>query len=151
MKVEIDTAALADAVAWTSRVIDARPSNPILAGVKLEAIDGTLQFSAFNYEISARHHIEAGVDEAGSVLVQGKLLAGMAVPMMISLLVLAGLGWTCTRVDMGYICGCIALVAGGLKYRNIIQFNSLTVQRFRNTYKDEMDLNKYNKYVDSHF
>ena len=30
MKVEIDTAALADAVAWTSRVIDARPSNPIL-------------------------------------------------------------------------------------------------------------------------
>ena len=73
MKVEIDTAALADAVAWTSRVIDARPSNPILAGVKLEAIDGTLQFSAFNYEISARHHIEAGVDEAGSVLVQGKL------------------------------------------------------------------------------
>ena len=63
----------------------------------------------------------------------------------------AGLGWTCTRVDMGYICGCIALVAGVLKYRNIIQFNSLTVQRFRNTYKDEMDLNKYNKYVDSHF
>ena len=51
----------------------------------------------------------------------------------------------------GYICGCIALVAGVLKYRNIIQFNSLTVQRFRNTYKDEMDLNKYNKYVDSHF
>ena len=70
---------------------------------------------------------------------------------LISLLVLAGLGWTCTRVDMGYICGCIALVAGVLKYRNIIQFNSLTVQRFRNTYKDEMDLNKYNKYVDSHF
>ena len=70
---------------------------------------------------------------------------------LISLLVLAGLGWTCTRVDMGYICGCIALVAGVLKYRNIIQSNSLTVQRFRNTYKDEMDLNKYNKYVDSHF
>lgn len=70
---------------------------------------------------------------------------------LISLLVLAGLGWTCTRVDMGHICGCIALVAGVLKYRNIIQFNSLTVQRFRNTYKDEMDLNKYNKYVDSHF
>ncbi|NEG55616.1 DNA polymerase III subunit beta [Bifidobacterium platyrrhinorum] len=75
MKVEIDSAALADAVAWTSRVIDARPSNPILAGVKLEAADGTLQLSAFNYEISARHHIEAGVDESGSVLVLGKLLA----------------------------------------------------------------------------
>ena len=45
MKVEIDTAALADAVAWTSRVIDARPSNPIIAGVKMDSIDGTLQFT----------------------------------------------------------------------------------------------------------
>mgnify|MGYP002239260020 FL=1 len=58
-----------------TRVIDARPATPILAGIRLEAIDGTLQLSAFNYAISARHHIEAGVDEAGSVLVLGKLLA----------------------------------------------------------------------------
>lgn len=75
MKVEVDTASLADAVAWTTRVIDARPANPILAGLQLEAADGALQLSAFNYEISARHHIEAGVDEAGTALVQGKLLA----------------------------------------------------------------------------
>lgn len=75
MKVEINSAALADAVAWTTRIIGARPANPILAGVQLEAIDGQLQLSAFNYEISARHHIEAGIDESGSVLVLGKLLA----------------------------------------------------------------------------
>ncbi|MBW3095021.1 DNA polymerase III subunit beta [Bifidobacterium sp. 64T4] len=75
MKVEIDSAALAEAVAWTTRVIDSRPSNPILAGIRLDAADGTLQLSAFNYEISARHHIEAGVDEPGSILVLGKLLA----------------------------------------------------------------------------
>ena len=75
MKVEVNSQALADAVAWTTRVIDARPASPILAGVRLEAIDGTLQLSAFNYAISARQHIEAGVDEAGSVLVLGKLLA----------------------------------------------------------------------------
>ncbi len=75
MKVEVNSQALADAVAWTTRVIDARPASPILAGVRLEAIDGTLQLSAFNSAISARHHIEAGVDEAGSVLVLGKLLA----------------------------------------------------------------------------
>ena len=68
MKVEVNSQALADAVAWTTRVIDARPATPILAGIRLEAIDGTLQLSAFNYAISARHHIEAGVDEAGSVL-----------------------------------------------------------------------------------
>ena len=75
MKVEVNSQALADAVAWTTRVIDARPASPILAGVRLEAIDGTLQLYAFNYAISARHHIEAGIDEAGSVLVLGKLLA----------------------------------------------------------------------------
>lgn len=75
MKVEVNSQALADAVAWTTRVIDARPASPILAGVRLEAIDGTLQLSAFNYAISARHHIEAGIDKAGSVLVLGKLLA----------------------------------------------------------------------------
>ena len=75
MKVEVNSAALADAVAWTTRVIDARPSNPILAGIRLDAVDGVLQLSAFNYEISARHHIEAGVDEPGTILVLGKLLA----------------------------------------------------------------------------
>ena len=75
MKVEVNSQALADAVAWTTRVIDARPATPILAGIRLEAIDGTLQLSAFNYAISARHHIEAGIDEPGTVLVLGKLLA----------------------------------------------------------------------------
>ena len=64
MKVEVNSQALADAVAWTTRVIDARPASPILAGIRLEAIDGTLQLSAFNYAISARHHIEAGVMKA---------------------------------------------------------------------------------------
>ena len=43
MKVEVNSQALADAVAWTTRVIDARPATPILAGIRLEAIDGTLQ------------------------------------------------------------------------------------------------------------
>lgn len=75
MKVEVNSGALADAVAWTTRVIDARPSNPILAGIRLEAADGALRLSAFNYEISTRDHIEAGVDESGSILVLGKLLA----------------------------------------------------------------------------
>ena len=105
--------------------------------------------SAAGMEAELKAMVDEGVVKEETVrrLHPKKQVAGV----LISLLVLAGLGWTCTRVDMGYICGCIALVAGVLKYRNIIQFNSLTVQRFRNTYKDEMDLNKYNKYVDSHF
>lgn len=75
MKVEINSAALSDAVAWTTRIIPSRPATPLLAGIRLEAKDGTLNLSAFDYETSARNHIEAGVDEAGVVLVQGKLLA----------------------------------------------------------------------------
>ncbi|KFI60275.1 DNA polymerase III subunit beta [Bifidobacterium cuniculi] len=78
MKVEVNSTSFADAVAWTTSVLDARPTNPILAGIKLEAADGALQLSAFTYELSARDHIEAGVDEAGTVVVQGKLLADIS-------------------------------------------------------------------------
>ena len=78
MKVEVDSAAFSEAVSWTTRIIPTRPATPILAGVKLEAADGTLQLSAFDYEVSARNHTEAGVDEAGTVVVQGKLLADIA-------------------------------------------------------------------------
>ena len=63
--------------------------------------------------------------------------------------VLGGICWR--NAPAGYFCGGLPLIAGFLKYRSIVQFNSLTVQRFRNTYKDEMDTNKYNKYVDAHF
>lgn len=75
MKVEVNSASFADAVAWTTHVIDMRPANPILAGLKIDATNGTLQLSAFNYQVSSRHHIEAGIDEEGSILVLGKLMA----------------------------------------------------------------------------
>lgn len=75
MKVDVDSSALADAVSWTTRVIDSRPANPLLAGIRLHAQDGQLYLSAFNYEVSARHGIDAGVDEPGDVLVLGRLLA----------------------------------------------------------------------------
>ena len=43
------------------------------------------------------------------------------------------------------------IVIGQKQYMIQLDLTHRTVQRFRNTYKDEMDLNKYNKYVDSHF
>ena len=43
------------------------------------------------------------------------------------------------------------MVVGFLKYRNIVQYNSLTVKRFKNTYKEEMDVKKFNKFVETHF
>ena len=45
----------------------------------------------------------------------------------------------------------VGLVAGMLKYRALVQYNSETVKRFKNTYKDEMDVKKFNKFVETHF
>ena len=60
--------------------------------------------------------------------------------------------WTCWKsAPMGYLCGGVALVAGFLKYRKIVQYNRLTVKRFRNSYKDQMDTKKFNKFVETHF
>jgi DNA polymerase-3 subunit beta len=78
VKVEVNSAALADAVAWTSQVIPARPARPILSGVKIEAADGLLKFSAFDYERTARYSIEASSAETGTMVVQGKLLSDIA-------------------------------------------------------------------------
>ena len=77
-----------------------------------------------------------------------KQIAGV----ILSLLLLAVLAFTCTKASPGgYICGGVGLVAGMLKYRNIVQYNSETVKRFKNTYKDEMDVKKFNKFVETHF
>ena len=77
-----------------------------------------------------------------------KQIAGV----VISLIMLAVLAFTCAMASpWGYICCGVGLVVGLLKYRAIVQYNSETVKRFKNTYKDEMDTNKYNKYVDAHF
>ncbi|OTA26818.1 DNA polymerase III subunit beta [Alloscardovia macacae] len=78
MKLDVDSAAFADAVAWATRILPSRPATPILAGIKLEARNGELAFSTFDYEKSARHHIEAAVDEDGTIVVLGKLLADIA-------------------------------------------------------------------------
>ena len=77
-----------------------------------------------------------------------KQIAGV----VISLLVLAVLAFTCTKASpWGYICGGVGLVVGLLKYRTIVQYNSDTVKRFKNTYKDEMDVKKFNRFVETHF
>ena len=77
-----------------------------------------------------------------------KQLAGI----IVSVLVLAVLVYTCAKsAPWGYLCGGVAMVVGFLKYRNIVQYNSLTVKRFKNTYKEEMDVKKFNKFVETHF
>ena len=51
----------------------------------------------------------------------------------------------------GLICAVIGFVLGLVKYRKVLQFNSLTVQRFKNTFKDSFNADKLNRYVDKMF
>lgn len=53
--------------------------------------------------------------------------------------------------SLGYCCGGVSLLAGLWRYRTIVQYNSLTVQRFKNSYRVCMDDKKYNQYVKEHF
>jgi DNA polymerase-3 subunit beta len=74
MRFQVERDALADAVAWVSRALPARPVIPVLSGLLLNAADG-LTLSCFDYEVSARVRVDAKVVEPGTVLVPGRLLA----------------------------------------------------------------------------
>lgn len=78
MKFRVERDVLADAVAWTARSLPARPPVPVLAGLLLRAEQDQLTISGFDYEVSARSHVAAQVDQDGSALVSGKLLAEIA-------------------------------------------------------------------------
>lgn len=72
----IERDVLAEAVAWTARSLPARPSVPVLAGMRLEVTeDQRLKLSGFDYEVSAEVTLELHTGEQGVVLVSGKLLA----------------------------------------------------------------------------
>ncbi|WP_165985035.1 DNA polymerase III subunit beta [Streptomyces sp. YIM 98790] len=78
MKIRVERDVLAEAVAWAARSLPARPPVPVLAGLLLKAEDGTLSLSGFDYEVSARVSVEAEVEEEGTVLVSGRLLADIS-------------------------------------------------------------------------
>ncbi|WP_430868003.1 DNA polymerase III subunit beta [Demequina aurantiaca] len=79
MKFSVDRDVLADAVAWTSRAVPARPPVPVLAGVRIVADDtGTVRLASFDYEVSARSEFAADVETPGEVLVSGRLLREIA-------------------------------------------------------------------------
>ncbi|GHJ40260.1 DNA polymerase III subunit beta [Streptomyces sp. TS71-3] len=75
MKIRVERDVLAEAVAWAARSLPARPPAPVLAGLLLKADDGALSLSSFDYEVSARVSVDAEVEEEGTVLVSGRLLA----------------------------------------------------------------------------
>ena len=74
MKIQVERDVLADAVAWTARALPARPTVPVLAGMRLQAGDD-LTLSSFDYDVSAQATIPVITEEEGSALVSGRLLA----------------------------------------------------------------------------
>ncbi len=75
MKFRVGREALGEAVAWVARALTSRPVVPVLSGLLLEADGDGLTLSCFDYEVSARMRIEAHVEESGTALVPGRLLA----------------------------------------------------------------------------
>jgi DNA polymerase III subunit beta len=74
VKIQVERDVLADAVAWTARALPARPTVPVLAGMRLHA-GGDLTLSSFDYDVSAQATIPVVTEEPGSALVSGRLLA----------------------------------------------------------------------------
>ena len=78
MRIRLDRDVLAEAVQWAARSLPSRPSVPILAGLLVEAADGQLTMSTFDYETSARITVPAQVADTGAALVSARLLADIA-------------------------------------------------------------------------
>jgi DNA polymerase-3 subunit beta len=74
VKIQVERDVLAEAVAWTARALPARPTVPVLAGMRLHA-GPELTLSSFDYDVSAQARIPVTADEEGSALVSGRLLA----------------------------------------------------------------------------
>jgi DNA polymerase-3 subunit beta len=74
VKIQVERDVLAEAVAWTARALPARPTVPVLAGMRLHA-GAELTLSSFDYDVSAEARIAVTAEEEGSVLVSGRLLA----------------------------------------------------------------------------
>jgi DNA polymerase-3 subunit beta len=74
VKIQVERDALAEAVAWTARGLPARPSLPVLAGMRLQT-DDELTLSSFDYDVSAQARIPVATEEEGTALVSGRLLA----------------------------------------------------------------------------
>ena len=75
MQIIVERDVFADAVAWTARALPARPTVPVLAGMRLRAEGSELTLSSFDYDVSALATIAVDAQAPGSALVSGRLLA----------------------------------------------------------------------------
>ncbi len=85
-------------------------------------------------EVKMRHPKQQGISLVITIVLIAVLLAGAV-----------------KTAPWGYFCIALPLLGGIMRYRNLIQFNNLTVKWFRNQYKDVLNAKKFNRYVDEHF
>jgi DNA polymerase III subunit beta len=78
VKFHVNRDVFSEAVSFAVKLLPQRTTQPILSGVLLEAVDGALILSSFDYEVSSRTEIAADVDDPGTALVSGRLLADIA-------------------------------------------------------------------------
>ncbi|AOZ71870.1 DNA polymerase III subunit beta [Boudabousia tangfeifanii] len=77
MQFSVDRSVLVEAISWSTRAVPQRPPVAILSGLHLQAANGVLTISAFDYETSVKVEVPASIDEPGDVLVSGRMLAEM--------------------------------------------------------------------------
>ena len=78
MKFQVNRDVFSEAVSFAVKLLPQRTTLPILSGVLIEANAGGLVLSSFDYEVSSQTEIQADVEETGTVLVSGRLLAEIA-------------------------------------------------------------------------
>jgi DNA polymerase-3 subunit beta len=69
---------LSEAVSFAVKLLPQRTTLPILSGVLISSNDTGIVLSSFDYEVSAQTEIAADVEEPGTILVSGRLLAEIA-------------------------------------------------------------------------
>ncbi|NQX13989.1 DNA polymerase III subunit beta [Microbacteriaceae bacterium VKM Ac-2855] len=78
MRFQANRDVFSEAVSFAVKLLPQRTTLPILSGVLIEATSEGLTLSSFDYEVSAQTQIAADVEETGTVLVSGRLLADIS-------------------------------------------------------------------------
>jgi DNA polymerase-3 subunit beta len=78
VKFQVNRDVFSEAVSFAVKLLPQRTTLPILSGVLIHADEDRLTLSSFDYEVSAQTSIPAQIDEQGTVLVSGRLLADIA-------------------------------------------------------------------------
>lgn len=78
MKLTVTGSDLNAATSWAARIVPTHPGVPILSGLLLDATEGQLSITAFDYDTRGTSTVAADTATPGRVVVSGRLLAAIA-------------------------------------------------------------------------